>query len=66
MIFLISYVLTKDYYQGNTEKKHRISIVTAASVEEAEEKLATYWDDKDEEYYVTHTISVEYTEQMIQ
>lgn len=65
MLYLINCDVVKNYYLNNKKTINMNHIVDAESEEDAEKKVIDYYDKKNEEYYVSHYVNLNYCNEII-
>lgn len=56
MLFLVNCTVKRSYYESKTTTTEMNHIVEAESQEEASDKVYSYYEGKDESYYVTYIV----------
>lgn len=65
MLYLANCEVHYRYYQSNDETKEINHIVEAESEDEVKDKIESYYDLKDSEYYVYHIVNINYINELI-
>ncbi len=67
MLYLVNCEVNKHYYMNDNgdQKEEKTHIVEAENKDEAEEKVRNYYKSKDDPYYVTYCVCINYCNEMI-
>lgn len=60
MLYLVNCEVVKTYYMGDTIKSEVNHIVEAESEQGAMDKVKDFYSKKDDEYYVSHWVYINY------
>lgn len=65
MLYIINCEIVENYYMGETIKNETNHIIEAETEEEARDKLERYYEMKNNEFYVTYYVNVNYCNEVI-
>lgn len=65
MLFLVNCTVKRTYYQSKTTTIERNHIVEAESLTEASDKVYSYYEGKNDPYFVTYYVDVNYVNPII-